>query len=287
MPEQKGYREQSLHLGFDSQGWRFLRSVNLSSVSQHFHDYLEILHLECGRCQILIDGRSIAMNTDDLIVISAGSSHTFPDIVGCSFYVLQVTADFLCSSATGGEWRYLIPFLQPDSCCLASCHLDDRDPILDILQRIEQDDLKKPPGYVLNIKGQIYCLFAQLIRRGAMQYPQNETNTLLLKRLEPAIQLVENHFDQAIRIEEAARLCFLSPSHFSRLFHKATGKTFSAYIQHVRLYHARKLLSSTDLPIDLIAEQTGFASSSHLASVFRKQAGLSPAVWRRHKTASI
>jgi AraC family transcriptional regulator, transcriptional activator of pobA len=281
MKERQGFHEQTLSTRSDHHGWIFFINDTQTRVRQHWHDYLEILFLEEGRSDLWIDGQHHAMDTGDLTIISAGSSHAFPDLKGCRFYVLQVTADFLCSSASGSEWRHLIPFLQPDQSCLARCRLPDDDPIRPILQAIAKDDCLKPPGYDLDIKGQLLCLFAQLIRRGAMTYPQDVKDTSLLQKLEPAIHYVEEHFGGRVRIEQAASLCFMSPAHFSRCFHQATGRTFSAFVQHVRLYKVRENLSRTDLPVDVIAGQTGFASSSHLAAVFRRQTGQSPSAWRK------
>jgi AraC-like DNA-binding protein len=286
MKERQGIQEQTLLTRPDHQGWFFLRNDSQSSVRQHWHDYLEILYLEQGSCNLLVNGQSQTLAAGDLTVISAGSSHSFPDLAGCLFYVLQVKADFLCNSAAGSEWRHLIPFLQPDLSCLARCSLTPGDPIHAALAAIETDDRDRPPGYDLNIKGQLFCLFAQLIRRGAMIYPQNRQKHMLLQKLEPAMAYVEQCYAETIRIEEAALRCFMSKTYFSRCFHQATGKTFSAFVQHVRLYKVREKLSQTDLPVDAIAGLTGFSSASHLAAVFRDQTGLPPSVWRKNNQAT-
>lgn len=282
MSVRQGFQEQTLLTRPDHQGWFFLRNDTQKPVWQHWHDYLEILFLEKGACQLLINDQSYALQAGDLTIISAGSSHSFPNLAGCSFYVLQVKADFLCSSSAGSEWRHLISFLQPDLSCLARCSLAPADPIRPLLAGIEEDDRNRPPGHDLNIKGQLFCLLAQLIRRGAMIYPRDRQNQWELQKLEPAMAYVEQHFASAIRIEQAAALCFMSKTYFSRCFHQATGKTFSAYVQHVRLYKVREKLSQTELTVEAIADLTGFSSASHLSAVFRGQTGLSPSVWRKN-----
>ncbi|MDW7656039.1 MAG: AraC family transcriptional regulator [Bacillota bacterium] len=285
MKERQGFHEQALLTHPDHQGWFFLRNNTQTCVRQHWHDYLEILYLEQGSCILLVDNQHYTMTAGDLTVISAGSSHSFPDLEGCCFYVLQVKADFLCGSSSSSEWRHLIPFLQPDLSCLARCSLSEKDPIIAIFTAIEADDKGKPPGYDLNIKGLLFCLFAQLIRRGAMIYPQDRQDAWLLQKLEPAMAYVEQHFCSNIGIEQVASLCFMSKTHFSRCFHQATGKTFTAYVQHVRLYKVREKLSQTNLSIEAIASLTGFSSASHLAAVFRVQTGSSPSVWRKNNQA--
>ncbi|HBP37214.1 MAG TPA: hypothetical protein DD640_00415 [Clostridiales bacterium] len=279
MKQQAGIQETSLTAEQGRSGWHLFHNDTQQPVRQHWHAYLEILYLGEGACRMQTDSSWHDLQAGDLFVISAGSTHSFPDLSGCRFLVLQITADFLCSSSLGSEWQYLIPFLQPDQSCLAHCHLGGGDLLLALLQDIETDEREKPPGYDLDVKGKLFCLFAQLVRRGAILYPRARQQGLLQK-LESALTYIEKNSDSEIKIGQAAGLCFMSEHYFSRCFHLATGRTFSAYLQHVRLHRVRELLIRTDLPIEIIALQTGFATASHLAAVFRKLTGLTPSAWR-------
>lgn len=56
----------------------------------------------------------------------------------------------------------------------------------------------------------------------------------------------------------------------------------SAYIVEVRLRHACRQLVETELPIETIAAQCGFASAVYFHRVFKKQYGVTPGEYRRH-----
>lgn len=72
----------------------------------------------------------------------------------------------------------------------------------------------------------------------------------------------------------------MNPDYLSNLFHNKFGQTLSAYITNVRIDKAKELLRTTSLPLDVIAEQTGFSSSSYFHKQFKKGTGLTPQQYR-------
>lgn len=72
----------------------------------------------------------------------------------------------------------------------------------------------------------------------------------------------------------------LTPSHFCRVFKKATGITPHQYVMKARLDRAQELLGSSELSIAAIAELLGFTSQSHFTRAFRQYAGQTPSGWR-------
>ncbi|MDP1026879.1 AraC family transcriptional regulator [Sphingomonas sp. KR1UV-12] len=72
----------------------------------------------------------------------------------------------------------------------------------------------------------------------------------------------------------------LTPSHFCRVFKRATGATPHQYVMKARLDRARDLLGQSDLSVAQVAEMTGFTSQSHFTRAFRQYAGQTPSGWR-------
>lgn len=75
----------------------------------------------------------------------------------------------------------------------------------------------------------------------------------------------------------------ISPGYARKLFERHVGMSFRQRLQFFRLQHAKKLIVSTDLPLYLVAEQSGFGTPSQLSLAFLRQEGLSP---RRYRSAS-
>jgi len=78
----------------------------------------------------------------------------------------------------------------------------------------------------------------------------------------------------------------LSVSAFVRGFRGSVGKTPMAFALDVRLDQAAQALRASEMTIEQIARQTGFASASHLVYAFRGRHGLTPGLWRQRHTGS-
>lgn len=66
-----------------------------------------------------------------------------------------------------------------------------------------------------------------------------------------------------------------------RRFKQSLGRTIYEEILRVKLERACSLLRETDLPLEEIAEVSGFQSSAYLSQVFRRELDISPGKWRK------
>jgi AraC family L-rhamnose operon regulatory protein RhaS len=96
-----------------------------------------------------------------------------------------------------------------------------------------------------------------------------------------AVRYMDEHYIEPIRIEQVAALAFLSPDRFREVFAAVMGCTPRGYLRYLRLEHARTLLSTTDMSITDIAQQTGFGEVTYFIRVFRSMTGMTPSAYRR------
>ena len=101
------------------------------------------------------------------------------------------------------------------------------------------------------------------------------------RRLARVVDYVEAHLEQPMTTQELAGVAHISPFHFSRAFRDAAGQTPHAYVQGRRVERARRLLADPTVPLAQVAFATGFASQSHLGSVFKSHVGATPGAYRR------
>lgn len=73
----------------------------------------------------------------------------------------------------------------------------------------------------------------------------------------------------------------LSERHFARVFRQETGTSPAAYVEAARVEAARRLLETTDQPLEHVAGITGLGSVETLHRAFRKQISTTPAAYRR------
>jgi len=99
-----------------------------------------------------------------------------------------------------------------------------------------------------------------------------------LRRAQDA--MMEN-LDSAAALSDIARHCDLSPSHFSRAFKRATGKSPSAWRLERRIELAQELLRKDAHSIAEVALLCGFADQSHFTRAFSRHVGRPPGDWLR------
>lgn len=72
----------------------------------------------------------------------------------------------------------------------------------------------------------------------------------------------------------------MSYSYFSRTLKKTMGKSFTDYVNLIRISKSEFLLTTTDKPITDIALEVGFSTSSYYIEQFKKFKTLTPKKFR-------
>ena len=99
-------------------------------------------------------------------------------------------------------------------------------------------------------------------------------------RLQKVLNYIRANLPEDLSVACLADLAGVSQTHFRRLFQEALGASVRQYVQTARMEQARKLLSTSSMPISKIAEECGFSSQSHLTTSFRKAFAATPAEYR-------
>lgn len=112
-------------------------------------------------------------------------------------------------------------------------------------------------------------------------YQECQQNPLYLKYVSPVIKEIETNFSDNLTLEYLARKVYVSPQYLARLFRRFTGTSPYAYLQAVRLNHAKELLvNRPDLEIQHISYLIGIPNPSHFIAVFKKETGYTPLKFR-------
>ncbi|TLX13056.1 AraC family transcriptional regulator [Rhizobium sp. MHM7A] len=116
-----------------------------------------------------------------------------------------------------------------------------------------------------------------------IERPRSESG-LDERRLGRVFDYIEAHLAKPMTISDLAAVAAYSPFHFARAFKVAVGFPPHAYLAVRRLEAARRLALRSHLPIEQIAENTGFINVSHFRRRFRRELGMLPSQMRRSVT---
>ena len=89
------------------------------------------------------------------------------------------------------------------------------------------------------------------------------------------------NLDQKLSVGLLAEKAHMSVRTFARRFREETGQTPAAWLIQQRVRGAQRLLESTELPIDVVAERAGLGTGASLRQHLRRTAGVGPATYRR------
>jgi transcriptional regulator GlxA family with amidase domain len=86
---------------------------------------------------------------------------------------------------------------------------------------------------------------------------------------------------QAFSLQALAGHLAVSERTVIRHFHQALGTTPAAYAQAMKLEHAKRLLETSTLSLETVAEKIGYADPGSFRRLFKRETGLSPADYRQ------
>jgi AraC-like DNA-binding protein len=105
------------------------------------------------------------------------------------------------------------------------------------------------------------------------------------RRIEKALEHMNNNFDKQISLTDIARLVSMSDVAFSRFFKTRTGNNFIDSLIEIRLGHASRMLIDTTNSIGEIAYRCGFNNMSNFNRVFKKKKACTPKEFRENYNA--
>jgi transcriptional regulator GlxA family with amidase domain len=100
-------------------------------------------------------------------------------------------------------------------------------------------------------------------------------------RFAQVLNWVNGHLADNHSIDALAARAAMSRRNFTRHFRDATGTSFKQWLLNQRVAHAQRLLETSDVSIEVVAQEAGFGSALSLRQHFRTALRTSPSVYRR------
>ena len=240
-----------------------------------------------GKFEWQIDHKSYILYPGDTAIIlpgqSFGSEKGFLDIGILSSLYIQNEAVESSAKLKLGKWCSLP---EMDRRTLAKILQLNTTPVLSklketgvILQKLERELFKQEIGYTTRINQLVDELFILIARKLTQQHNSHRDFPQTFMKLEQTLrQNLSHHWT----IEEKAALVGLGTTAFTEKVKNYTGFSPLNYLITIRISEAIKLLKGQELPITDIALDTGFYSSQHFSTTFKKLTGYTPSDFRKN-----
>lgn len=156
------------------------------------------------------------------------------------------------------------------------------------LPRLSLEDIKETVNLIGNIGNYIfeesiknYTFLEENQSIAENLEVSNRLGSSLSDILKPALEYIDQNYHEDIKLKDMAKLCYISPGYFSKIFHKETGEKFSDCLIRLRIEKAKKLLKNTNKTIQEIAIEVGFNDSGYFTKRFKKYQGITPGLYRK------
>lgn len=100
-------------------------------------------------------------------------------------------------------------------------------------------------------------------------------------KLDPVLAYIMSNFKESLDSKYAASLACLNEAAFCRYFKRRTGKTFSQFVNNVRITHSKDLLMGENIDITRICFESGFRNISYFNRQFKDIVGVTPVEFRK------
>jgi AraC-like DNA-binding protein len=237
--------------------------------SRHSHEVFSIGAITAGHSTYLHEKSSQTISTGTVVLMNPGDVHACNPINDqpWSYVMLYVDAQWLgrVQQACGVEgFRALAATSSTDPQLfggLLDLHRTLIDPALESLHKHEA----------------AIVFFTLMQRRlGGVDQPLKKVNL----KVSRAAQYIDEHYLQAIRLEDICQAANLSEAYLIRAFEQHYHMTPHAYLINRRIQHAQTQLRDGEAIVD-IAQRSGFADQAHFQRAFKKHLAATPGQYRQ------
>lgn len=110
---------------------------------------------------------------------------------------------------------------------------------------------------------------------------QNPLKKSETDRMTLVYEFVLKNYRSKVTLEEVASLIHMTPTSFSRYFSTSNNKPFSRFVSEIRIKHACKMLTETNLSISNIGYDCGFNTLSNFNNQFKEVMSKTPLEYKK------
>ncbi len=281
--------------------------VVINSIERHFdakwdqtdshHRYYEMVYVKKGISVFEIEHTKTTLGPNDIIIIKPQKIHTLKVQEGstCEFVVLHfsftagndIKGTAFLSDVSIEDFinfytrHHMGPFLK--------LKVNQKNEIIHLLNRIVSEKADMQFGSEFLVYLLILQLFVMISRALKLEWERSitEDSPKQKEMVLLAEQYMRDYYERDINLNDICGYVFLSPSYFTRIFKRQTGRTPISYLIHLRIDRAKELLAGSHEKASDIALSVGFSNQQRFNETFKKITGMTPIEYRKKQWKRI
>lgn len=250
------------------------------ATSPHRHDYYEIIFLEDGSGEHVVDFEPHEVKTSAFYFLSKGQIHFWKLDKALKGKVLLFPREFLIPPGTHFNYEDdLLVFNSLSQTPNVFVSGDNEVKMREILSNINAEFERKSDCSLSILRAYVHILLVNLLRIYAMEQPTNildNTNTMVRKFR----QLVTENYLTVRNVQEYADLMGMSTTHLRDTVKEITGYSPGQIIRQEIIFEAKRRLANTEMTTAEVGYTLNFEDTSYFSRFFKRETGLTPLKYR-------
>lgn len=269
--------------------YKKIKNIQLQSFTIEACECLQLYYVTEGKFNWTIDNVPCTLYPGELAVVlpghEIGSEQGHFDIG--SFYSLKIDLSLIKhyspqdkareKELIANETASIIQMLEH---CTQS-QLNDLKKMLPLFQNLQNEIFNQEIGYATRLYHTIMEIFISIARQLNKQTSSQRDFPQSFQKLD---QKLREDLSKQWTVEEMAATVGLGTSTFNEKVKNYTGFSPLNYLINIRISEAIRLLKKNETSLTDIAYETGFYSSQHFSTTFKKLTGYSPRQFRKNNT---
>jgi AraC-like DNA-binding protein len=297
-----------------------LRTIRLQANTFYCNDLaspwgIELEKSDVGLFHIVISGscwlktptmaQHLRLDTGDIVALPTGGSHWLSDMPDsprmpgaevvhkllnhqnpfqcCSNRPAHITAMLCGSFSFGTSMQH--PFLRDLPCFIhiKAAEQPELEWLRTMMKVLACESRNPSPGSTVVVDRLTEVLFIQLLRA----HISSQSNALCYfsaladQQIGTALNLIHGDEQANLTVEKLGRLVAMSRTAFTEKFTKLVGMAPKAYLLNWRMQKAKTQLATSNAPMIIVAEHSGYSSEAAFSKAFKQFFGLTPGQSRR------
>lgn len=247
-------------------------------TSMHWHEHIQIYEVIDGAGFLHCNAKKYDIFQGDMLIINPNELHRLENVSSLAFRMITINLSFIASSTYDScQLKYLEPIMNNQ--IIFRNYVNKDTSLLACLRTIFEEYTNKGMVYELAVKAQIYNFIVLLLRKDVsvcINEKESIKRTSQMIKYQKIFEYIEEHISEHLDVPTISKMFYISDSHFCRLFKQITGKTFTEYINILRIEIASRLLMESELSITEIAYHCGFNDANYFGRLIKKHKKMTP-----------
>lgn len=256
----------------------------------HTHDYIELAYIVDGRFRQKIMDKEILFQKGELCLIDKNCPHQdFLEDNNSTILFIGLAHKFFDEVMVEniGEEKllsFLRTALMRQKDISQYLHFKPKNPedkkleelLLQLLAEMNHHDAASRyicKGLVIRILNYISTMYDFLLS----SEQKKKMNWLIHEEI---IRYIEENYARITIKDLTARFHF-NEDYYNRLIKEMTGMTYHKYVQEIRLKNAQRLLKTTDMTVEEVADLVGYQNKGYFYKIFTEKYDVTPAKFRK------